>query len=69
VVLIATGCFESQKHKWIKRKAIRETHRTEVHQRLLNTMMQIQPLAQVVPKQLTARSWEGMLLLLLYTGQ
>lgn len=68
--LIATGCFESQKHKWIKRKAIREIHGRKVHHGLLNTMMQIQPLAEAVPKWLAARSWERILLLLvLYTGQ
>lgn len=33
--LIATGCFESQKHKWIKRKAIRKIHGRKVHQGLL----------------------------------
>lgn len=67
--LIATGCFESQKHKWIKRKAIREIHGRKVHHGLLNTMMQIQPLAEAEPKWLAARSWERILLLLLYTAQ
>lgn len=71
--LIATGCFESQKHKRIKRKAIREIHGRKVHHGLLNTMMQIQPLAEAECKWLAARSWERifllLLLLLLYTGQ
>lgn len=48
--LIATGCFESQKHKQIKRKAIREIHGRKDLQYLLNTQIRIKALTNEVSK-------------------
>lgn len=53
VKLLVTGCCRSQQYKWVQ-EGIRQIHGGEVYWELLNMMVQMQPLAQEVPKLLIA---------------
>lgn len=53
VKLPVTGCCRSQQYKWVQER-IREIHGGEVYWELLNTVVQMQPLAQEVPELLIA---------------
>lgn len=53
VKLLVTGCCRSQRYKWVQ-GGIRQIHGGEAYWELLNTMVQMQPLAQEVPKLLIA---------------